>query len=248
MRSAGISFEFFEGITGDQAISQGKFHTLRRKQFLLNTGREPTAGEIGCFASHKALWAKCVAIRRPIMVMEDDFKLSDDFPDMVARASRLIDRVGFLRLQKSSNARYRKVAVFENTQLLAYTKPPHCTMCYCISPTVAGHFLSLTNEMDAPVDIFIKRYWRHGQPLYALTPYSVSESSVGTNSTIPGRAKNKKPMKTAAHRFTRKCKDNINRLVFNLRHRFAFSKSSIPTNGDVDTPSLSGSDFDLGRG
>lgn len=228
LSAAGVRFEFFDGICGQRAIELNLFERLRRKQFLLNTGRMMTTGEIGCFASHRALWALSVKTNESIMVMEDDFQLGDQFVDSLEIARDLINAAGYLRLQQSSNARRREIADFGHLQLSVYTKPPHCMMCYCISPSVAARFLELTSAMDAPVDVFVKKYWHHRQAIYALTPYSVSPSSTSAVSSIIGRAKIEKPTLIKLHRVFRKCKDHIQRIYFNWRHTNADQRSHFP--------------------
>lgn len=219
--AAGVGFEFFEGISGEEALERGIFEGLNEREFLLNTGREVAPGEIGCFASHRELWALSAKLGEPLMIMEDDFELSDSFAAAVSCAGDLIEDVGYLRLQWSSNARRRRIAELGRLELSVYTKPPHCMMCYCISPWVARRFVEDTRVLDAPVDVYVKKYWEHGQPLYALTPYPVSASSLHDAPTIEGRKKNGKPIGITVQRFLRKCGWNLRRLVFNLRERWS---------------------------
>lgn len=226
--AAGIAFEFFDGLTGDAAIGRGTFERIDSREFLLNTGRREAAGEIGCFASHRELWKAAARLGEPIMIMEDDFALDARFPEAVAYASDVIGSVGFLRLQQSSRARRRKIASRGAFDLSIYIKPPHCTMCYCISPGVARRFIARTRVFDAPVDVFVKRYWDHGQPLFAITPYPVSASPLSAESTIAGRIRERKMPVVALRRFLRKCRWFVMRLIFNAQSRIALrTKTSI---------------------
>ena len=220
LAEAGLAFEFFDAISGEEAIAHRLFDGFAENEFLLNTGRRAVAGEIGCFASHRALWARSAALGEPLMIMEDDFDLMDSFPAAVGVAKTVIRDVGYLRLQFSSNARRRELARYGNFRLSVYTKAPHCTMCYCISPEVARQFVGNTNVMDAPVDVFIKKYWEHGRPLYALTPYPVAASILSTETTVAGREKAHKPLKLAVQRLLRKCGWHLRRSRFNLRQRW----------------------------
>jgi len=218
---AGIAFEFFDGISGEQAIAHRLFDGFADNEFLLNTGRKAAPGEIGCFASHRALWAQAAVLNEPIMIMEDDFDLLDSFPKAVRVAEQVINEVGYLRLQVNSNAKRREIARRGEFSLSIYTKAPHCMMCYCISPEVARQFIEDTRVMDAPVDVFIKKYWEHGQPLYALTPYPVAPSILSTATTITGRQKKRKPLKLAIQRLVRKCGWHLQRSHFNFRQRWS---------------------------
>lgn len=219
--AAGIAFSFFDGLTAEVAMQRGVFERIDVSEFLLNTGRREVPGEIGCFASHRELWKLAARLDEPIMIMEDDFALDARFADAVAYAHDVIDSVGYLRLQQSSKARRRRIASRGGFDLSIYTKPPHCMMCYCISPRVARRFVEQTRVFDAPVDVFVKRYWDHGQPLYAITPYPVSASLLHAETTIAGRIRHPKPPGVALRRFLRKCKWAVKRVLFNLAARYA---------------------------
>ena len=220
LEAAGVPFEFVNGITYDEAIERNIFEGFDEHEFLLNTGRKMAPGEVGCFAAHRELWALSARLDEPLMIMEDDFELEDSFADAVAYADEVIDRVGFLRLQWSSRAKRRPISSRGDLTLSIYTKPPHCTMCYCISPTVARRFIEDTRIMDAPVDVYLKKYWEHKQPIFALVPYPVRQAPVAAQTTIGGRVKERKPPGVAIHRLLRKVSWLLQRTVFNLRARF----------------------------
>ncbi len=217
--AAGVGFQFFEAIRGGDVSRRCPFDGCDEQEFLVNTGRHVSSAEIGCFASHRALWKQAASLDEPIVVMEDDFALRENFAAAVRDAARIIDRAGFLRLQKDLRAHKRVLAARNGFVVCRYTKAPHGSMCYCISPAVARRFLSLTKTMDAPVDVFIKKFWEHGQPLYALTPYPVVSSLQSTESTIGRPSKRKKPFPVAARRLLRKTGWQFRRLRFNLRRR-----------------------------
>lgn len=212
-----IRFEFFDGITAAEARHRRCFDAIDPAEFLLNTGREVTPGEIGCFASHRALWQRAADRDEPVMIMEDDFELRPDFRTAFDASARLIHYAGFLRLQESSRASRTPVGSVGDFVLSRYTKPPHCLMCYAIAPRVARRFVDLTKVLDAPVDVFIKKYWEHDQPIYCLTPYQVAQSELSPLTTIPGRLKRPKPLPVAARRVFRKGEWQLRRLASNLR-------------------------------
>lgn len=219
LAAAGVPFEFFDGIDGDTAIGTGHFKGYDEDEFVLNTGRRPTPGEIGCFASHRALWARAVELDEAVMIMEDDFDLRGDFAGAVACAGELVGTLGFLRLQKDWKARKTPVERRDGFTACRYTKPPHCTMCYCVAPAVARKLLANSRNFDAPVDVFLKKYWDHGQALHALLPYTVVPIVAGPASTIGRRVKLKKPLGLGARRFLRKVGWHCRRLRFNARAR-----------------------------
>ena len=98
-----------------------------------------------------------------------------------------------------------------------FIKYPFGAMCYALSPTAARLLVAASRELRAPVDLFIKRCWEHGQPLYGLLPYSVRESTHAVDSTIHARAKEVLPAGLRIQRALHKIGTGIQRAVFNQR-------------------------------
>lgn len=216
---AGVRFEFFDGLCADDARSRELFGTIDEREFLINTGRQVTDGEIGCYASHRELWKLAAERDEPVVIMEDDFELLGDFNATLKVVSSLIGRAGFIRLQTDLRAKKCRSLEVGEFQLCRFTKPPHGLMCYSLSPQVARRFVAATCVLDAPVDIFTKKYWEHGQPMYVLTPYAVGPSPHHGNTTIAGRQKTAKPLPVATRRFLRKAVSYLKRWRFNRQHR-----------------------------
>ncbi len=220
LKSLGLKFEFFEAISGESAFRDAVFADYDESEFLLNTGRRITMGEIGCFASHRALWAMCYRLDEPIMIMEDDFDLLDGFVDALHSAAEVTEQLGFLRLQTDCSARKHPILASRDFLVSRYSKAPHSTLCYSISPNVARRFLEQSRSFDAPVDVFIRTFWEHGQALYALTPYTVAPSIMSVDTTIEGRIKGRRKLSVAAQRFVRKGRWYWQRWLFNVDYRF----------------------------
>ena len=241
LRQCGVSFEFFDAIRGDVAIAGRYFNAVDEAEFILNTGRRVSTNEIGCFASHRQLWRLSVGLGEPIVIMEDDFRLLPSFAAALRIADELIGDVGFLRLQTTLRSRESHVTTIGDFELKRFTKPPHGTMCYCVSPRVASRFVELTRSMDAPVDVFTKKYWENGQPMYALTPFTVTESEHAECTCITGRKKTQKKTTVACRRLGRKVRWHVARLLFNARQRPADRRLD-----DLARNSLTNVDFPTG--
>lgn len=216
---AGVPFEFFDGLSADDALGRHLFEAIDDREFLLNTGRHVTPGEIGCFASHRELWKRAAELDEPVVIMEDDFELLGDFNRALEAASSLIDRAGFIRLQTDLRAKKCSGSGVGEFRLCRFTKPPHGLMAYAVSADVARRFVARTRVLDAPVDIFTKKYWEHGRPLYVLRPYAVGPSTYHGVTTIQGRRKTAKPPAIAVRRFLRKAGWYARRWYFNWQHR-----------------------------
>ncbi len=221
LESHGLDFEVFRALTVDQGW-QEHFDAYDERRYLINTGRTAAPGEIGCYASHRALWQRCVELNQPIMIMEDDFLLSEDFRSAFRQTERLIATYGFIRLQTERRGKRRFVRRAGDFDLVYYTKMPHSLMCYAISPQVAGTFIARSRRLTAPVDVMIKKIWEHRQRLYGLRPYPVSENEIADQTTIDGRIKPKKCLSIQLQRFLAKIGWAIKRRMFT----FGFKPSS----------------------
>lgn len=213
--SLNIPFEFYDAVSGDAGLCDGSLGGVDREQWLIRCGREVTTGELGCFASHRNLWRRCVELDRPIMILEDDFRLLDGFSDAVKAVEDEIDRLGYIRLQSETRARYVSAGRVRGFEIRRYTYAPHSAMCYAIAPRVARAFVEQTRIAEEPVDVFVKQFWRHGQVIYGLAPYTVTESALSEDTKIPGRVKARKPLPVRLRRLGTKVAWHAQRLRFN---------------------------------
>lgn len=214
LQAAALAFSFFPAVSGVEAMRSPEYRVSER-DFLLSTGRKVTPGEVGCFASHKLLWKLCVQLDEPILVMEDDFKLSADFPGAVQELENQVGEFGFIRLQSERRARKRRVRMLGRFTLWRYTKAPNSAMCYGLSPIAARKLLAHADTIGAPVDVYMKRAWRHGQRMYGITPYTVSESVLSEQSHITGRAKARKSLAMRLSRTFARTREWLARVRFN---------------------------------
>ena len=208
----GLAFEFFDALRGEQVMAKGYFERCDADEWLLNTGHPMSLGEVGCFASHRSMWQKCVEFGEPVMIMEDDFQLLPGFADAVGKVAENISECGFIRLQSETRARKQRVAVRGDFTLWRYTKVPHSCMCNSMTPEVARNLVEQTRAIYEPVDVFIKKFWVHGQPIYGLTPYTVTESTLSQQTYILHREKVPKGFRRSTRRFLRKCGWELRRI------------------------------------
>ena len=209
----GLAFEFFDAMRGEQVIAERYFEHCGEEEWLLNTGHPMSLGEVGCFASHRSMWQKCIELDEPLMIMEDDFQLLPGFAGAVGKVAENISDCGFIRLQTETRARKQRVAVLGDYTLWRYTKVPHSCMCNSMTPEVARNLVEQTRAIYEPVDVFIKKFWVHGQPIYGLTPYSVTESTLSQQTYILHREKVPKGFGRSTRRFLRKCGWEVKRVL-----------------------------------
>ena len=208
----GLDFEFFDAMRGEQVLADEYFEHCDEEEWLLNTGHEMSLGEVGCFASHRSMWQKCVDLGEPLMIMEDDFQLLPGFAGAVQQVAENISECGFIRLQSETRAKKQSVATLGEYELWRYTKVPHSCMCNSMTPEVAQSLIEQTRAIYEPVDVFIKKFWEHGQPIYGITPYTVTESTLSQQTYIHHREKVPKGIRRSTQRFLRKCGWEVKRI------------------------------------
>ena len=208
----GLRFEFFDAMRGEQVLADGYFERCDEEEWLLNTGHPMSLGEVGCFASHRSMWQKCVDLGEPLMIMEDDFQLLPGFAGAVEQVAKNISERGFIRLQSETRAKKERIAESGDFTLWRYTKVPHSCMCNSMTPAVAQSLIEQTRAIVEPVDVFIKKFWVHGQPIYGLTPYTVTESTLSQDTYILHREKVPKGITRSTRRFLRKCGWEVERI------------------------------------
>jgi glycosyl transferase, family 25 len=216
LHALGVDFEIERATEGRAGYEY--FEDCDLWQYWLNTGRSPSDGEIGCYASHLRLWQLCVASDEPLVVMEDDAAPLAIFTPALETASRLIGRYGFLRLEydgPGQPARTRRVEATGELSVHYFVKYPYGAMCYALTPPVARAFLAASCVLRAPVDQFIKQCWVHRQPLFGLLPYSVREGSAAAASTILCRDKELPRPAERVRRLIHKVQTSIRRAAFN---------------------------------
>ena len=197
-RRLGLEFEFFDAIDGSVGLNDF-FDGVDSQTYRLNTYRDPVPGEIGCYASHLALWRRAVQRNEPVVVLEDDCQIGSNFADSLAVLERIIERFGFIRLQdfirstplKSAHSS-REVAQIDGFGIHYLSNVPLCLLAYAVSPGSAKQLVECSRRITAPVDKFVQRTWEHGAPIFAMSPASVTPSMLAAETTIGSRKTNKK--------------------------------------------------------
>lgn len=160
-----IPFERISAVNGqtlsDEFISQITYpynHFESRVRFP----RTLTKGEIGCFLSHRKCWEKLLeSDEQWALIMEDDILISDLAPkfmlstDWIPPEVKVVQLSWSLQIQKG-RIREEVIPIDNIVDLVAplYPEPLGC-QCYIISREFAKAALSLSEKLEAPVDVII---------------------------------------------------------------------------------------------
>ncbi|WP_294611622.1 glycosyltransferase family 25 protein [uncultured Roseovarius sp.] len=150
-------------------------------------------GEIGCFLSHRQIWAEIV--RRGLdaaLVIEDDAAIT---PDLYRPALGLglghIDRLGYIQLQTRPQKGPAKL--IDMAGACAVSVPERGglrTTAQLISQEAARHLLALSEPFDRPVDTFVQSHWHTGLRPATIEPSGITDIADQLDgSTIQGGAR-----------------------------------------------------------
>ncbi|MEO0751540.1 MAG: glycosyltransferase family 25 protein [Pseudomonadota bacterium] len=164
LMTCGLPGQIWEAVDG-QALSNSDIRTP-----LSGMGFEPaypfelSAGEVGCFLSHRQIWAEIV--RRDLaygLVLEDDVKIDPMvFGPAQVLAERNIERMGYIQLQNRSPGRPRVIDLEGESMLTQPEVTPLRCSAQVISGWAARQLLDLTASFDRPVDTVIQSHWHTG--------------------------------------------------------------------------------------
>ncbi|WP_052737496.1 glycosyltransferase family 25 protein [Grimontia sp. AD028] len=174
MEGKGINFQYFDAIDGREN-PHPFFHKYNDKKRLNRKGYSLTPGEKGCFTSHYLLWQKCVELNEPIVVLEDDIGVLDNFKEDVKKVINIVDKYGLVRLITFLEDKYVSDKYeHKNLCIVSYKKPVLGTQGYVLSPNAARKLITASEEWYEPVDVFIDNEWRHKAGIYCAIPSCIT--------------------------------------------------------------------------
>jgi len=208
-------FDFFDAVTPKDALHHIKRYDER--EFFRNCGRYATETEIACYASHLALWRQCSAEGVPYLILEDDAKLASNFLTGMLVVASQIRKLGFIRI---SLPRIKTALLIDQVgpfDIQYCRRAPLLALGYAVAPHSAKGLTYASSVMEEPVDKFMQRFWRHGQPVYALAPPVVELAQVASDSDIGARARHEFGFRVWMLRASRKAQNSTQRQFYNLK-------------------------------
>ncbi len=193
MHKIGMNFEFFDAADASMpnfiCSERAAPHiTKKRKGYTLITN------EIACYASHFMLWQQCVTLNEPIVILEDNINLLDDFKSVLKEITLQINDLNYIKLSATIIDKKRKfspvIKLNNHFSIGCYSKGTSGTTGYVISPIAAKKFIENSAQFIAPVDDFMEKPWIHKIKAYSVNPAICSRSNI--TSTIGNLRKVKK--------------------------------------------------------
>lgn len=194
---APFGWRFFDAL---RAPAEGL--SIDERAILKNKGRPLTPGEIGCYASHFAIWRLMIAHDIPqAIVLEDDVIVDWAYLSALAKADLAAIGIRYLRLYAKRPCHQRLV----HSDFLQHARSivelighPYGTQGYALTLAGARAFAAHCAIIRRPIDDEMDRSWAHGVRNLALFPPPIIEESVPSSIGAArfakvGRAKRPRP-------------------------------------------------------
>lgn len=215
-RRLDTAFEFFDAVTPQTSASHIKGYD--EDEFVANCGRAATDTEIACYASHLALWRQCARDNEPFLVLEDDAHLEKSFAVGALVTSLKVRDLGIVRVSPPVLQTSTVVDRAGPFEIHYCRRAPLLALGYAISPATARELVTRGSVVEEPVDKFMQRFWRHGQPVHAITPPFVQLSSLADASDIGARHRPRPGLRLWMRRALRKTQNAVSRSLYNAIH------------------------------
>jgi glycosyl transferase family 25 len=188
---------------------------------ILALGTPMTAGELGCYSSHFAVWREFLASpHHQLLVLEDDvvvdwgyleFLLGHDFEKMGIRYLRLFAK-------RPSSFRHVVTQFLEfNHDLIQFTGYVWGTQGYLLTRAGAEQFVQHLRRVRRKLDSQMDRTWVHGVANLAVFPFPIIEI-LGTSTIGDSRFEHRKqlPLKWKIRRLPHQIIERTGRIGWQL--------------------------------
>lgn len=183
----GVEFTFFQGIDARRGEHlEMSCYDLQRS--VREFKRPLSTGEIGCFASHYLLWRQCMLSQEPLVILEDDVLIADEFPRALSEAHGLITPLRLIRLGITNNADdHAPLGTSQGFEIVKYQHNRVLgTQCYALSPSAAEVLVTHAAAWWLPVDLYLHRVDVHGIESYGLHPLTVKHADQSVYPSVIG--------------------------------------------------------------
>jgi glycosyl transferase, family 25 len=182
-----MSFEVVEAVNGRTldatACASLYSEQLNQRRFY----RPLTPGEIGCYASHIAVWHAIAERGQALaLVLEDDVELGAALPSVLEAAAGLKGPWDLIKLvgRERSESAIARWPLTSQAELIRYARVPSLTGAYLISLSGARKLAQHSAPVARPIDVDLRHHWECGVQTYGVQPYPISLAPISETSTI----------------------------------------------------------------
>ena len=174
----GLDAEIWPAVDGGAMSSKDLTATVGADLFEPPYPFALKTGEIGCFLSHRQIWAE-LQMREAdaALIIEDDAAIDPDhFDDAVDLATANIGALGYIQFQtQPAKGPQHLIDSSGACRLVVPDLGGLRTTAQMVSKWAAAHLLSLSEPFDRPVDTFVQSHWHTGLRPAAIYPSGISD-------------------------------------------------------------------------
>jgi len=217
-RHAGMEWDFFTGLQQTEAplvyddeLATGRF------------GRSLTRGELGCYASHFALWGRFLESSfEQLVVFEDDVVVDWTSIRQLCQEDLSVHGIHILRLCtthpiRSQVVRYKLLS--DHSHLVRLRGHTFGTQAYVLSRIGAQALYASCSKASMPIDWAMSRYWDYGVTNYALFPFPVFERHGKSTIGHGGRVRSRTTLIRHTQRLSWRLRERTARALADLHDR-----------------------------
>jgi glycosyl transferase, family 25 len=191
----GLPFERFDAVDG-RRLEPAELDAMYSAQANRVHYPQPlVAGEIGCYASHLALWQRIAdSGDAAALVLEDDVEptpLLRPVLDALAALPPCWDMVKLIGRDSETPLQswplVDAVAATAAARLIRYRRVPSLTGAYAISRAGALRLLAARRPFFRPIDIDLRYWWECKLRVFGVAPYPVRHADAAAVSSIGAR-------------------------------------------------------------
>ncbi len=175
LQQLSLDFEFVEGVDWKDIDPDSLPRTVSHIK-IKNSYRTLTLGQLGCNLSHRKILKWLVdSSERMIAVLEDDVRLSNDFPDVldvIETTTKPFDIV-FLGSRFTEEGLVNLIPLNDKFNFSLSKKREKGGWGYVITKEAAKEFLRILPQVTGPIDDALHAYFLHGLKTYTLNPQIV---------------------------------------------------------------------------
>lgn len=180
LRAQGADWEILDAIDGLKLKNIPPEYNEKKVVSLL--GFPLTLSEIGCFLSHREAWLNCIEKNKTILILEDDFLLSQNIKEAISLLIENPHSWDIARLQALAETNHAVLKDSDQFKIVQNHGDPLGATAYLLKPSSAKKLITHSNEIFEPLDHFLEHSKKHGLRMVAVKPYPVSTN--GSESTI----------------------------------------------------------------
>ena len=183
----GLAFTRISAVYGAD-LGEGELNRHYDSSLNKRIYRRPlSAGEIGCYLSHRKIWQIMVDKGLSMaLVLEDDAELAPELPEVLAVIENLSRPWDLIKLYEPPAKKpvARSISIDNHLSLCQYKKIPSCATGYVVSLAGATKLLRARESFGRPVDDDMQFYWEYSGTVYGVKPHPILCAESGEQSTI----------------------------------------------------------------